>query len=274
VPKSQDIRSYAGIPWNEIRAIDGIPAGEIRSIDPPIHLLSPRELLGSTVLRQWFDLRYGVGVGYTLNGADISQLTDLSGNAKHETQGTASLQPAFAATAGPNSTPTLQPAAAANEYVRCTTEIVAAASRPTFLILARIDNDPGQIFDYRNGFITFYRTGGNFVSYFDFTTSADESDALTVPATSSAYGLIEMSYTSPASTKYNGVACVAQPSTDDTAPQIINSNSGAASVANGDLCSKLTLSRALTADERFSIHDWFNRSVVNGYSYGLSLPTS
>jgi hypothetical protein len=62
---------------------------------------TPQAILGSSLI-QWCRADHGITVA-----TGVSQWDDLSGNGRHYTQATGAAQPAYGATAGPNSTPAL-----------------------------------------------------------------------------------------------------------------------------------------------------------------------
>ena len=241
-------------------------------IPPP---LDPVQQLGA-VVTQWTDMRYGDGVGYDLVAGVISRIIDLSGNGQHEIQATPALRLALAL-GGPNGTPEATPTSLAvtNQRLICVTQIQAANQRPHFMWLQRLRNVAiASMTDVRLGFITAYQSLGSFRWYLDFQTQPDETSGVTNPLFDTNYHLHELAYTAPASARIDGVLVTPQPTTNDTAPQIINSRTGHNSAAAGGAASKISFSRPLTDSERFGIYDWYNRSVVNGYTFALTLPTS
>jgi hypothetical protein len=71
-----------------IQTIDAESRNALKAVFPVNNAFAPTDLSG---LEAW----YKSGVGVTLNGGDVSQWDDQSGNARHLTQGTAANQPLY-----------------------------------------------------------------------------------------------------------------------------------------------------------------------------------
>ena len=79
-------------------------------------------------------------VGITLNGSDVAQWDDQSGNNNDAAQGTAARQPVYNASGGPNSLPSIDFTYTERHLLTCTTSLLANLSGYSFFIIVKRPN--------------------------------------------------------------------------------------------------------------------------------------
>lgn len=109
--------------YNELNRHPELGRGLFRNV------VTPLTILGSTNLLAWWRSDLGI----TLNGSDVQQWDDQTGNGHHLIQLTAGNQPAYGAATGPNGRPGLTFVAASNErMVDSTLDLDPPGTNPTF----------------------------------------------------------------------------------------------------------------------------------------------
>ena len=112
---------------------------------------------------------YKAESGITLNGSNVSQWDDQSGNGRHLVQATSARQPAYLASSGPNSRPCLRFSYLVRSLLKCTTNLLSTGTQYTYFVVNKRPSSTQNciLTSFENAILTDQVVSGGAYNYTD-----------------------------------------------------------------------------------------------------------